>query len=145
MSKALTINFELVTPERVVLREEVLQLSVPTVSGEITILPHHIQLVSLIKAGVIELKKLDGNIEVIAVSGGTLEVLVDKVILLADTAEHVHELDEARIRDAQAKAELLKQDDQQDFAAVTALVEKELARDKALRRWKKIKNIETIS
>ncbi len=145
MSKAPTINFELVTPERVVLREEVLQLSVPTASGEITILPHHIQLVSLVKAGVIELKRLDGTMEVLAVSGGTLEVLVDKVILLADTAEHAHELDESRVKDAQAQAELLKKDDRQDFAAVTALVEKELARDKALRRWRKIKNIETIS
>ena len=145
MTKSLKINFELVTPERVVLRAELSQISVPTVSGEITILPHHIQLVSLIKAGVIELKKIDGSIEVLSVSGGTLEVLADRVVLLADTAERAAELDENRIKEARHKAESLRQSDRQDFTAVQAMVEKELARHHAIRRWKKLKNIETIN
>lgn len=145
MTNIQSLKFELVTPERVVFRAEVLQVSVPTTSGEITILPNHIPLVSILKAGVVELKKLDGSLEILSVSGGVLEVLAGKVVLLADKAEHASELNEARIVEAQAKAEKLKMTDEMDFTAVTALVEKELARDKALKRWKKIKNIETIN
>ena len=65
-----TIEFEIVTPERVVLKEEVLQATIPTQSGEITILPDHIPLVSILNPGVIELKKPSGENEIISVSGG---------------------------------------------------------------------------
>jgi len=51
------IKFEIVTPERVVLKEEVRQVTVPTKAGEITVLPDHIPLVSSLMPGVIYLKK----------------------------------------------------------------------------------------
>ena len=111
-----TIKFELVTPERVVLKEEVLQATIPTQSGEITILPDHIPLVSILIPGVIELKKMTGESEVISVSGGFVEVLKNKLVILADTAELAIELDEQRI-------------------------EKQLARSKAVKRWRNLNNI----
>ena len=46
------INFEIATPERVVFREQVRQVSVPTLDGEITVLPHHLPLVSILSPGV---------------------------------------------------------------------------------------------
>jgi F-type H+-transporting ATPase subunit epsilon len=145
MSTALNFNFELVTPERTVLQADLTQLSVPTTSGELTILAHHLPLVTIIKAGVIELKKIDGQLEVLAVSGGILEVMLNKVVLLADTAERAQELDEAKIKEARLLAENLKQTKEVDLSVITGLIEKELARDKAVRRWKKLRNIETIN
>jgi F-type H+-transporting ATPase subunit epsilon len=145
MSTALNFNFELVTPERTVLQADLTQLSVPTTSGELTILAHHLPLVTIIKAGVIELKKIDGQLEVLAVSGGILEVMLNKVVLLADTAERAQELDEAKIKEARLLAENLKQAKEVDLSVITGLIEKELARDKAVRRWKKLRNIETIN
>jgi len=149
MSNNPGIKFELVTPERVVFREEVLQASIPTQMGEITILPNHIPLVSILMSGVVELKKLDGSTEVLAISGGVLEVMTGKIVLLADTAELANDLDESRIEEAKAKAEKLREDaarsDKLDFTEVTAMLEKEMARSKAVKRWKKIKNIETIN
>ncbi len=142
------IKFEIVTPERIVLKESVLQASIPTTTGEITILPGHLPLISIVKAGVLELKKADGQAEVMAVSGGLLEVLTDKIVILADTAETAAELDETRIMEARAKAEILKQEkvgDVKAFAQATALLDKEMARHHAVRRWKKIKNIESIN
>ncbi|MFZ4632394.1 MAG: ATP synthase F1 subunit epsilon [Patescibacteria group bacterium] len=142
-----TIKFEIVTPERVVLKQEILQVSVPTKSGEITILPDHIPLVSILKPGIIELKKIDGVTEIMAVSGGFIEVLKDKIVILADTAERAEELDEERIAMAQKKAEELKKSakeiDDIDFAAVSAQLEKELARFHAVNRWRKLKNIDS--
>lgn len=139
-----TIKFEIVTPERIVLKEQVLQVSVPTQSGEITILPNHIPLVSVLIPGVLELKKISGETEIISVSGGFLEVMKDKIVILADTAERAFELDEERIEEAKKKAEEMKKwkdIDAVQFAEVNALIEKQMARSKAVKRWRNLKNI----
>lgn len=137
------IKLEIVTPERVVARRQVKQVTVPTTTGEITVLPHHIPLVSVLEAGVIELKLEDGAQEVMAVSGGFIEVFRDKVVILADTAERADELDETRIQEARDKAEQMRREakstDEQQFTAVAARLEKELARGRAVRRWRKLK------
>lgn len=139
------IKFEIVTPEKMVLSREVLQVTVPTQSGEITILPEHIPLISILKPGVLEIKTLDKKIEVIAVSGGFIEVLRDKVVILADTAERAEELDEERITVAKTKAETAKEEalkhKDYDLSAVSAKLEVTLARERALSKWRKLKNI----
>jgi len=144
MSEQKIIKFEVVTPERVVLRENILQASIPTKSGEITVLPNHIPLVSIISPGVIEIKKENGELEIMAVSGGFVEVLQGKIVILADTAEIAEELDEARIKEVRARAEELKKnikkEDNVDFADLSIRLEKELARDRAVQKWKKIKH-----
>ena len=136
-------QFELVTPERVVFREQLISLTVPTVNGEITVLPSHVPLVSVLKPGVMMAIQADGEQRVIAVSGGFVEVLEFKVVVLADTAEMASELDEERIKLAQAKAEALKQSaanrDDVNFADISALLEKELARLSAVKRWRRLK------
>jgi len=138
-----TLKFEIVTPERVVLSQEILQITVPTTSGEITVLPDHIPLVSVLKAGVIEIKRADNISEIISVSGGFIEVTKDKVVILADTAERAEELDEDRIKEAQQRAEKLKDEarnvDEVQFTAIAAKLEKELARLRAISRWRKLK------
>lgn len=142
-----TIKFEIVTPERVVLRREVLQISVPTTTGEITILPDHIPLVSILQSGVIEIILVDKTKEIMSVSGGFIEVMKDKVVILADTAEKADELDEERIKVAQQRAENIKKNakavDDVQFADVTAHIEKELARLRAVSRWRKLKGIDS--
>jgi len=137
------IKFEIVTPERVVLKEDISQVTVPTQEGEMTVLPKHMPIVANLKPGVIELIKADNSPEIISVSGGFLEVLRNKVVILADTAERAQELDLARAEDARARAENIKketrQDDAENFANITAQLEKELARTRAVKRWKNIK------
>jgi F-type H+-transporting ATPase subunit epsilon len=139
-----TIKFEIVTPEHVVLKQEALQITVPTKSGEITVLPDHIPLISILKPGVIEVKRVDNVVEIISVSGGFIEVLKDKIVILADTAERAEELDVTRIKEARGRAEELKKNakasDDIDFTAVTAQIEKELARMHAVDRWRRLKN-----
>ena len=140
------IKLEIVTPERVVLKTTVRQATIPTSSGEITILPHHIPLVSILQPGVIEVQTTDEQTaEIMAVSGGFVEVLKDKIVILADTAEKAAELDEQRINQAKMAAEELKQTaktaDHLKFTEINAKIEKELARSRAVKRWKKIKNL----
>jgi F-type H+-transporting ATPase subunit epsilon len=138
-----TIKFEIVTPERVVLRQEILQITVPTTSGEITILPDHIPLVSVLQPGVIEVKRADNIVEIMSVSGGFIEVMKDKIVILADTAERAEELDEEKIKAAQIRAEELKKTaknrDEVEFTEVAAKLETELARLRAVNKWRKLK------
>ncbi|MFA6551781.1 MAG: ATP synthase F1 subunit epsilon, partial [Patescibacteria group bacterium] len=121
---------------KTVLKEEVLQITVPTKMGEITVLPNHIPLVASLMPGVIEIKTSDNKIETIAVSGGFIEVLPDKVVILADTAERAADIDEARAEEARKRAEELMKEKKEDvdFTAIQAKIAKELARVKAVRR-----------
>ena len=138
-----TIKFEVVTPERIVLKQQILQVTVPTEDGEITVLPEHIPLMSILKPGVIEIKLEDGELELISVSGGFVEVMRDKIVILADTAERADELDEAIIEEARARAEERKKElenvDEVQFANIAVQLEKEMARLKALTRWRRLK------
>ncbi len=140
------IKFEIVTPERVVLKEEITQITVPTKAGEITVLPNHIPLVSSLVPGVVHVKKKDGQDEIMSISGGFLEVLKDKVVILADTAERAEELNLTQVEEAHRRAAELKEKARRgeniDFVEVNATIERELARTKAVKRWRKIKNLE---
>ena len=146
MSENKYIKFEIVTPERVVLKEEIVQITLPTKMGEITVLPNHIPLVASLLPGVVHIKKANGEDEVISVSGGFLEVLKDKVVILADTAERAEEIDMTRLEEARKRAAEIKEKarrgEEVNFAEVNAAIERELARSKAVKRWRKIKNIE---
>ena len=138
-----TIKFEVVTPEKIVLKKQILQVTVPTEDGEITVLPEHIPLISILKPGVVEIKLEDGELEVMAVSGGFLEVMRNKIVILADTAERAEDLDEARIEEAKKRAEESKRNiankDELQFTNIAIQLDKELARLKALSRWRHLK------
>ena len=138
------IKFEIVTPERVVYKKEITQITLPTKQGEITVLPGHIPLVASLLPGIIEIVKSDNNREVISVSGGFLEVLRDKVVILADTAERAEEIDLDKAEDARKRAEETMKStrhfDVRRFADINAKIAKELARTKAVKRWQKLIN-----
>jgi len=132
------INFKIATPERVVYKDEVDAITLPTQSGEITILPNHLPLISVLKPGEIVIKK--GNeMLAIAVSGGFIEVLSTKVVVLADTAERSEEIDVARAEAAVKRARTLREEkltDSREFAKVSALIEKEMTRVKVGRKFR---------
>jgi F-type H+-transporting ATPase subunit epsilon len=137
------IKFEIVTPEKTVLKEDVVEVTVPTAEGEVTILPHHAPLVANLKPGVLVLKKADGQVDVAFTAGGFLEVLRNKVVVLADTAERAEEIDLAKVEEAKARAEKdmkeVRHEDAQEFARVAAQLEHELAKTRAVNRWRNIK------
>lgn len=132
------IQFEIATPERIVYKETVDSLTLPTKDGEITVLPNHIPLVAVLVPGAITVRK--GNAEqFMAVSGGFIEVQPNnRVVVLADTAERAEELTEDAILKARADAERVLHEkrnlDDESFAAAAAGLERELARLKVARR-----------
>lgn len=131
------LQFELVTPERLVFQEMVDQVTLPTTLGEITILPNHQDLVANLVSGIAHLTR--GTVEEdVAVSGGFIEVKKNSVRVLADTAERGEELDLKTIEQAKQRAEeVMKATDRRDdaaFAAAAAALERELARYRVIKR-----------
>ena len=128
------------------LKEEISQVSVPTRQGEIAVLPGHIPLVASLQPGVIHVRKSGGGEDIMSVSGGFIEVLKDKVVILADTAERAEELNETAIEAARKKAEETLKDlrdfDRDRFANINAQLARELARGRALKRWRNIQTKE---
>lgn len=134
------IKLKIVTPERILFEEMVSQVSISTAMGQITILPNHIPLVSQLTSGEIIVKKDGAEEDLMAISGGLVEVLSEQVVILADTAERAEEIDEARAEEARQRAEealKTKVADAEQFAMFTAQIEKEMARLKVARRYKK--------
>ena len=94
-----TIQLDIVTAERLLFSELVDGVVVPGEVGELTILPRHAPLLSSLKSG--ELRVIIGAEEkYIAVSGGFMEVLGNKVTILADTAERSEEINIERAEEA---------------------------------------------
>src|ERR1700722_14640364 len=98
------LSFQLVTPERTVLSEELTSLSCPTSLGQITILPHHIPLVANLVAGELHAKTEKDDFY-IYVAGGFVEIKEgSRVIVLADAAEHHFEINEQQAEEAKKRA-----------------------------------------
>lgn len=133
------IPFFLITPERTVYQDEVDSVSLPTPDGEITILPHHIPLITMLGPGVVRLRR--GNDEnFLSCSNGVVKVDSSGVTVLADSAEKADELVEEEIEKARENARELmlhKKRDSADFAQAVALLERETARLKAVRRHRR--------
>ncbi len=133
------LEFKIVTPERVVFEDTVESVSLPTVDGEITILPRHIPLVTLLQAGELRIRK--GKEEIpLAVSSGVVEVDGKRVVVLADTAERADELEEEKIEKARQQAQKLMQEkraDAEGFAEASAALEREIARLKVAKRHRR--------
>ncbi len=142
MSKKLKLK--IVTPERLILEEEVDQVVIPTTEGEITVLPDHIAVVVGLASGDVVAYK-DGELIPMAVVGGFLETNKDKngyttATILADFAEHVGSITDDEIVKAKARAEELNKlaDNKEivDFERFATELERSLTRVKIADKWK---------
>ena len=90
------LSVEIVTAERQVLTEQDVDMVVaPGVEGDMGILPRHAALLTTLRPGVLRLKK-GADEQIMAVSGGFLQIANNRVLVLADTAERDEEIDEQR-------------------------------------------------
>ena len=131
------LTVDVVTAERSVLSEEgVDEIVVPGIEGELTVLPMHAPLLTMIKPGLMRIKRGNDETE-FAITGGFLEVREDKVTILADTAERAEEIDVAAAEEARRRAEqqLAQRDAAEvDLARVSAELQKQLLRLKVAER-----------
>ena len=113
MSSKLTLD--IVSQEKRLLSTEARQVTIPTVTGEITILPGHIPLVTKLSEGLLEYVDTQGQKEVVVIFGGFLELSVDGILsILADSAVRASDIDLARVEKAQKEAEESLKDKSRD-------------------------------
>ncbi len=98
-----TFQFEIVTPDRLIARDEAEEMQIPGRNGYIGILPGHAPLLTELAVGEITYR-LNGITEHLAVAWGFAEVLPDRVTILAETAERADEIDQKRAREALERA-----------------------------------------
>jgi F-type H+-transporting ATPase subunit epsilon len=104
LAMADTLEFEIVTPEKLVVRDVAEEMQIPGKSGYLGILPGHAPLITELAVGEISYKN-SGYTHRIAVAWGFAEVLPDKVTILAETAERADEIDVKRAQEAKQRAE----------------------------------------
>ncbi len=131
-----TIKLDIVTAERVVFSEDVDMVVAPGVEGQLGVLPHHAPLMTMLTPGELWVRK--GSEEFyLAISGGFLEVRPDRIIVLADAAERVEEIDVARAEEAKRRAEERLHAPEADEARAEAALRRSLARLKVVERRRK--------
>src|SRR6195256_3767743 len=99
-----TFQIEIVTPEKMVVRDLAEEMQIPGKNGYLGILPGHAPLITELAVGEITFRA-GGEEQRLAVAWGFAEVLPDKVTILAETAERPSEIDVERARKAKERAE----------------------------------------
>ena len=98
------MRLEIITAERVIFDGDVDSVVAPGGEGELGVLPQHAALMTTLLPG--ELRYSAAGTETyLAVTGGFMDVRGDHVVVLADAAEHVHEIDLARAEEAMQRAQ----------------------------------------
>ena len=130
------LKVDIVTAERLVFSDEGVDgVMAPGSGGELTVLPMHAPLLTMIKPGLMRLIKGGEEVDM-AITGGFLEVRDDRVTILADAAERAEEIDVVRAEEARRRAErrLEERVSEEDLARAAASLQRALLRLKVAER-----------
>ncbi len=130
------MHVQLITPEGIAYKGDSDSVTIPTVAGEITVLPGHIPLIGVLAPGSLIIRSgLDEK--GFAIARGVVDIGPKHIRILSDIADTVEVLDEAEVERARERALKLlseKRSDVEAFAEAQAVLEKEVARLKTVRR-----------
>ena len=139
----MTIRCEIVSQDRTVFQGDVDIVVLPGVAGEMGILPHHAPVLTILKYGVIKIRR-QGKEELFAVAGGMAEVQPEIVTILADAAENIQDIDVTRAQAARKRAEealaKLKPEEQDAYLTMEAALRRSNLRLDVVRRYRGVKD-----
>lgn len=108
------IHFQLVSLDGVIFDEQVYEVTIPTLEGEIGVLDHHMPLISVAKTGVVTVRRqerdADDYREYFAINGGAVEVIDNRLRILVDNADSADDINVADAEAAMAKAKQMKEE-----------------------------------
>ncbi|MEW6567217.1 MAG: ATP synthase F1 subunit epsilon [Chloroflexota bacterium] len=129
---------EIVTQDRLLYEGEAEAVIAPGTEGELGILPHHAPLLTTLDIGILRVRAEGGEM-LFTIAGGVMEVLPDRVTVLADVGENVEEIDIQRAEKARQRAqELLERKEElapAEYAAIEAALRRSNLRLDAARRY----------
>jgi F-type H+-transporting ATPase subunit epsilon len=130
------IKLEIVTPERLVFDETVDGVTLPGSEGELGVLPNHAPLVSTLGVGELRIRS-GGTEDWFAIVGGFVQVLPDKVVVMAETADLSSEIDLEKAQAARQDAERALEsgyNEGVDLSAARAALQAALLRERVAQR-----------
>ena len=130
------IKLEIVTPERLVFDETVDGVTLPGSEGELGVLPNHAPLVSTLGIGELRIRS-GGSEDFFAIVGGFVQVLPDKVVVMAETADLSSEIDLEKAQAARRDAEQALESgyhEGMDLSAARAALQAALLRERVAQR-----------
>jgi F-type H+-transporting ATPase subunit epsilon len=132
---ASTLKLEIVTPDGVVLSEDVELVTLPGIEGQLGVLPHHVRLMTRIVPGEILVRR-NGQDDYYAVGGGLVEVTGKSVVIATDMAIAAEKIDEAKVEEARQRAadRLKEKVSSEEVASVNAALARSLAQLRVKRR-----------
>lgn len=133
MADLQTIKLLVNTPDRVFYHDDATFVELSTSEGDIGVYPEHIPLTAVVVPCVLSIH--NGNdVKKAAVHGGIIEILKDKITILAEVAEWSDEIDVERANEARLRAEkrLASHDSNLDMVRAEAALKRSLARIKAV-------------
>ncbi len=138
------LRLRIITPKKTVFEQEINSITAPASDGEVTILPGHMPLFSLLTEGVVTIRT-EGDENYFSIGGGYLETNGKAVNLLVSRAYGQDQIDEAEITKAKAHAEQLIKEAPNEAARHEAMMQlrRSLIDLKVLSKVKKRKNFHT--
>jgi F-type H+-transporting ATPase subunit epsilon len=131
---------EIISPEGKVFSGEVEKISVPSLSGQLTILSHHLPLFTPLVSGKIRVVNLQGNERFFPLSKGLMEVKKDKVALLIESPEQAQAAVQKRAQEGEKQVEKIKiQKPKQELLTPKQAVRRSLVDLKKIKRRRKSK------
>ena len=85
-------KLEIISPEKIILSEDVKMVTLPSYEGDMGVLKNHISIITFLRPGIIKVQKKEGNINDFFVQDGTVEYFNDNLIVLSASAMNIKEL-----------------------------------------------------
>lgn len=128
-------DVEIITPDRLFYRDKATMVEMNTEAGEIGVYPRHIPLTTVLQPGIVTIHT-EGEDKKAAIHAGFVEILPDKVTMLAEVAEWSDEIDVERAESARKRAEerIKENDDSLDLLRAEFALKKALIRIEAAER-----------
>ena len=129
------LHLKIITPEKLLVDEEVNQVNVSTRQGQLGILPHHTSLMAKLEPGELIIKK-GGKVESLAIGGGFVQVASNTLTVMTDLATYASDIDERAVEEAKKRAEAALEQtlSDEEYAETMASLEKSLAQLRVKRR-----------
>jgi F-type H+-transporting ATPase subunit epsilon len=131
------IKLEIVTPSKTAYSGAINSISVPGTSGAFQVLYNHAPILSSFEIGVIKISDSNNNELIFATSGGTIEVLDNKILILAESLEKPNEIDVDRAEKAKdrAKERLASKSKEIDQSRAEAALQRAINRIKVSKNY----------
>ncbi len=100
-----SLYLEVITPSKIVFKGNIESITIPGVQGSFQVLRNHAPIISIFEIGLVKIKVNPNTVKYFATAGGTVEVLRNNVLVLADSLEVVEEIDVERAKRAKERAE----------------------------------------